>query len=82
MNISHGCPFGANKRFARTFVPLSPIRVRSEEMERGPICLTLFRFGKWQGSGNSKNATALRSFNNANEDIMFLTGALSGNLIQ
>jgi len=23
-------------------------------------CLTLFRFGKWQGNGNSKNATASR----------------------
>jgi hypothetical protein len=29
-------------------------------MERGPICLTLFGFGKWQGNGNSKNATARR----------------------
>jgi len=23
-------------------------------------CLTLFRFGKWQGNGNSKNVTASR----------------------
>ena len=23
-------------------------------MERGPICLTLFGFGKWQSHGNSK----------------------------
>ena len=23
-------------------------------MERGPICLTLFGFGKWQGNGNKQ----------------------------
>jgi hypothetical protein len=28
-------------------------------MERGPICLTLFGFSKWQGNGNSKNATSV-----------------------
>ena len=28
-------------------------------MERGPICPTLFCFGKWQDNGNSKNATTL-----------------------
>jgi hypothetical protein len=33
---------------------------------RGVHCLTLFRFGKRQGSGNSKNATALRHIDNAN----------------
>jgi hypothetical protein len=33
---------------------------------RGAHCLTLFRFGKRQGSGNSKNATALRHVDNAN----------------
>jgi hypothetical protein len=43
-------------------------------MERGPICLTLFGFGKWRGNGNSKNATAQRQFNNADEGLMFLTG--------
>jgi hypothetical protein len=48
--------------------------LREEKMQRGPICLMLFRFGKWQGNGNSKNATALRQFINADEDLMFLSG--------
>jgi hypothetical protein len=34
--------------------------------------LTLFCFGKWQGSGNNKNATAQRSFNNLDESLRFL----------
>jgi hypothetical protein len=28
--------------------------------EAASTCLTLFRFGKWQGNGNSKNVTAAR----------------------
>jgi hypothetical protein len=35
------------------------------------MCLTLFRFGKWQGNGNSQNATALRQFDNTNEPLRF-----------
>jgi hypothetical protein len=39
---------------------------------RGPICLTLFGFDKWPRERKQQNATALRSFNNTDEGLMFL----------
>jgi hypothetical protein len=45
--------------------------IRSRIRRRGAHCLTLFRFGKWQGSGNSKNATALRHIDNVDERVEF-----------
>jgi len=46
---------------SRCAYPMCALGVwQNSRWEAASTCLTLFRFGKWQGNGNSKNVTAAR----------------------